>query len=95
MHPDSRSRSIFQDMVSTDILVRKIIDFAQHLVQADRASLFLLDSETNQLCAKLFDYGHEEGDVDEDTYQPAKEIRYGAAPARIIPYRIITSVILH
>ncbi|KAL0270207.1 UNVERIFIED_CONTAM: hypothetical protein PYX00_007686 [Menopon gallinae] len=63
-------------MVSTDILVRKIIDFAQHLVQADRASLFLLDSETNELCAKLFDYGHDAGECDDDAYQPTKEIRF-------------------
>lgn len=44
-------------MVSMDTLVVKIIDFAQHLVQADRASLFLLDSKTNELYARIFDYG--------------------------------------
>lgn len=45
-------------MVSMDHLVVKIIDFAQHLVQADRASLFLLDSKTNELYARIFDCGY-------------------------------------
>lgn len=55
-------RSIFQDMVSMDTLVVKIIDFAQHLVQADRASLFLLDSKTNELYARIFDFGNDSGE---------------------------------
>lgn len=55
-------RSIFQDMVSMDTLVIKVIDFAQHLVQADRASLFLLDSKTNELYARIFDFGYSESD---------------------------------
>lgn len=38
-------RSIFQDMVSMDMLVMKIMNFAQRLVNADRASLFLVDSK--------------------------------------------------
>ncbi|XP_052125641.1 cAMP and cAMP-inhibited cGMP 3',5'-cyclic phosphodiesterase 10A-like, partial [Frankliniella occidentalis] len=35
-------KSIFQDMVSMDVLVTKVMNFAQRLVDADRASLFLL-----------------------------------------------------
>lgn len=38
-------RSIFQDMVSMDMLVMKIMNFAQRLVSADRASLFLVDNK--------------------------------------------------
>ncbi|XP_065171962.1 probable 3',5'-cyclic phosphodiesterase pde-5 [Atheta coriaria] len=50
-------RSIFQDMVSMDPLVTKIMDFAQKLVDADRASLFLLDEKNNSLYSQIFDVG--------------------------------------
>ncbi len=46
-----------------DTLIVKIMNFAQRLVNADRASLFLVDSKTNQLYARIFDVqadGHEE-----------------------------------
>ena len=48
-------RSIFMEMVSMDALILKIMNFAQKLVSADRASLFLVDSKTNQLYARIFD----------------------------------------
>lgn len=57
-----------------DALITKIMNFAQKLVDADRASLFLVDSKTNQLFARIFDIqgkstdGFEEKDL-------AKEIR--------------------
>ena len=38
-----------------DTLIVKIMNFAQKLVDADRASLFLVDSKTNQLYARIFD----------------------------------------
>ena len=38
-----------------DSLIIKIMSFAQKLVKADRASLFLVDSKTNQLYARIFD----------------------------------------
>lgn len=38
-----------------DALITKIMNFAQKLVNADRASLFLVDSKTNQLFARIFD----------------------------------------
>jgi cAMP and cAMP-inhibited cGMP 3',5'-cyclic phosphodiesterase 10 len=41
------------EMVSMDALITKIMNFAQKLVDADRASLFLVDSKTNQLFARL------------------------------------------
>jgi len=50
-------RSIFQDMVSMDVLVTKIMKYAQRLVDADRASLFLLDGRSNELYARIFDIG--------------------------------------
>ena len=38
-----------------DTLIVKIMNFAQKLVSADRASLFLVDAKTNQLYARIFD----------------------------------------
>ena len=45
-------RSIFQEMISMDTLIVQIMNQAQKLVNADRASLFLMDSKTNQLYAR-------------------------------------------
>ncbi|XP_021942634.1 probable 3',5'-cyclic phosphodiesterase pde-5 isoform X3 [Zootermopsis nevadensis] len=50
-------KSIFQDMVSMDTLIMKIMNFAQRLVDADRASLFLVDSRNKELYARIFDIG--------------------------------------
>ncbi|XP_074038739.1 probable 3',5'-cyclic phosphodiesterase pde-5 isoform X2 [Leptinotarsa decemlineata] len=50
-------KSIFQNMVSIDSLVIKIMNFAQKLVDADRASLFLVDSKNAELYATIFDVG--------------------------------------
>ncbi|GFG29788.1 hypothetical protein Cfor_03292 [Coptotermes formosanus] len=50
-------KSIFQDMVSMDTLIMKIMNFAQRLVDADRASLFLVDSKSKELYARIFDIG--------------------------------------
>ncbi|KAF5297415.1 hypothetical protein FQR65_LT01346 [Abscondita terminalis] len=76
-------KSIFQDMVSMDILVLKIMNFAQRLVDADRASLFLVDSKTQELYATIFDVGVEntdDGVIFEDEEftkaQISKEIRF-------------------
>lgn len=60
-------RSIFQDMVSMDMLVMKIMNFAQRLVDADRASLFLVDNKNKELYATIFDVGLEnEVDMEKD-----------------------------
>ncbi|XP_024081659.1 probable 3',5'-cyclic phosphodiesterase pde-5 [Cimex lectularius] len=73
-------KSIFQDMVSMDTLVTKIMNFAQRLVDADRASLFLLDSKNKELYARIFDVGGNESEVDSDSGNKSltdKEIREG------------------
>ena len=48
-------RSVFMEVISMDTLIIKIMNFAQKLVDADRASLFLVDAKTNQLYARIFD----------------------------------------
>ncbi|XP_058820514.1 probable 3',5'-cyclic phosphodiesterase pde-5 isoform X1 [Topomyia yanbarensis] len=72
-------KSIFQDMVSMDMLVSKIMNFAQRLVDADRASLFLVDSKSKELYATIFDVGCEDkiskGDNENENKVP-KEIRF-------------------
>ncbi|KAG8238047.1 hypothetical protein J437_LFUL013213, partial [Ladona fulva] len=55
-------KSIFQDMVSMDALVIKVMNFAQRLVDADRASLFLVDNKSRELYARIFDVGGEDVD---------------------------------
>ena len=42
-------------MVSMDTLILQIMNQAQKLVNADRASLFLVDSRNDQLYARIFD----------------------------------------
>ncbi|XP_031631374.1 probable 3',5'-cyclic phosphodiesterase pde-5 isoform X2 [Contarinia nasturtii] len=77
-------KSIFQDMVSMDVLVIKIMNFAQRLVDADRASLFLVDSKSKELYATIFDVGVDGSNAqencdpnDENTIQPpSREIRF-------------------
>lgn len=83
-------RSIFQDMVSMDMLVIKIMNFAQRLVDADRASLFLVDSKSKELYATIFDVGvvgsggssstnaQENIDLNEENaiQPPSREIRF-------------------
>ncbi|XP_026470475.1 probable 3',5'-cyclic phosphodiesterase pde-5 isoform X2 [Ctenocephalides felis] len=63
-------KSIFQDMVSIDMLVKKVMNFAQRLVDADRASLFLVDNKSHELYAKIFDVGVEDENkyVHDDTH---------------------------
>ncbi|XP_050513752.1 probable 3',5'-cyclic phosphodiesterase pde-5 isoform X1 [Diabrotica virgifera virgifera] len=77
-------KSIFQDMVSIDSLVIKIMNFAHRLVDADRASLFLVDSKRKELYATIFDVGigdepdHDPLTLGEDDMpvKPTKEIRF-------------------
>lgn len=62
------TKSIFQDIVSMDTVIMKIMNYAKKLVNADRASLFLLDTKTYELYARIFDTGKE--------HVPQKEIRF-------------------
>ena len=48
----SMSRSIFTEMTSMNSLIVQSLTQAQRMVAADRASLFLIDTKTNQLYAK-------------------------------------------
>lgn len=71
-------------MVSMDMLVIKIMNFAQRLVDADRASLFLVDSKCKELYATIFDVGvvgssaTENCDSSEESaiHPPSREIRF-------------------
>lgn len=66
-------RSIFQDMVSMDMLIMKIMNFAQRLVDADRASLFLVDSKNKELYATIFDVGIENKHAGDNTESESEE----------------------
>ena len=58
-------------------LIIKIMNFAQRLVDADRASLFLVDAKTNQLYARIFDIKGSDREAAENGGKDiAKEIRY-------------------
>ena len=65
-------KSVFMEMVSMDTLIVKIMTFAQKLVDADRASLFLVDSKTNQLYARIFDVKGKDQELNQEV---SKEIR--------------------
>ena len=49
-------KSIFQEMISMDTLIVQIMNQVQKLVNADRASLFLVDSKTKQLYARFYSF---------------------------------------
>ncbi|XP_070554826.1 probable 3',5'-cyclic phosphodiesterase pde-5 isoform X3 [Ptychodera flava] len=68
------TKSIFQDIVSMDTVIMKIMNYAQKLVNADRASLFLCDTKTRELYARIFDVGNGEGPQPANKTQ--KEIRF-------------------
>lgn len=67
-------------MVSMDMLVMKVMNFAQKLVDADRASLFLVDNKSKELYATIFDVGvsgsNGTGDCDDVKVDTSKEIRF-------------------
>ena len=49
-------RSIFTDMTSMNSLIVQSLTQVERMVDADRASLFLIDAKTNQLYAKYPDW---------------------------------------
>ncbi|KAG8199264.1 hypothetical protein JTE90_003687 [Oedothorax gibbosus] len=69
-------KSIFQDMVSMDTVIIKIMMFARKLVSADRASLFLLDGRTGELYARIFDVNETDGDTKKESDIAPQEIRF-------------------
>src|SRR4051812_34997118 len=60
-------KSIFQKLFSMDAVMLKIMSYAKKLVNADRASLFMVDSRTKELYARIFDIGREENDVQDSS----------------------------
>ncbi|KAI4459702.1 cyclic nucleotide phosphodiesterase [Holotrichia oblita] len=60
-------------MVSMDMLIMKIMNFAQRLVDADRASLFLVDSKNKELYATIFDVGIENKPAGDNTESENEE----------------------
>jgi hypothetical protein len=63
------------EMISMDTLIVKIMNFAQRLVDADRASLFLVDAKTNQLYARIFDITGKSTDAPDGEHDVSNEIR--------------------
>ena len=61
------TKSIFQELVSMDAVMLKIMSYAKKLVNADRASLFMVDSRTGELYARIFDIGREENDISDSS----------------------------
>ncbi|CAH2103277.1 unnamed protein product [Euphydryas editha] len=66
-------KAIFEEMVSLDQLIKRILEFAQRLVNADRASLFLVDYSNFELVSTVFDLKFEPGQGQVDMEK--KEIR--------------------
>lgn len=69
-------KSIFQDMVSMDTVIVKIMMFAQKLVNADRASLFLVDGRSKELYARIFDVSGSQDSANNIKPEASKEIRF-------------------
>uniref|UniRef100_A0A1I7U6X5 Phosphodiesterase n=1 Tax=Caenorhabditis tropicalis TaxID=1561998 RepID=A0A1I7U6X5_9PELO len=70
------ARSIFFDIVSMDAVIIKVMNFAQKLVNADRASLFLVDSKNKQIYARIFDVGTGDEEYVRVNREGQKEIRF-------------------
>ncbi|XP_047524274.1 probable 3',5'-cyclic phosphodiesterase pde-5 isoform X2 [Pieris napi] len=52
-------KSIFEDIESLDHVMKRVLEFVQKLVKADRASLFLVDNKKSELVPPLFDIKYE------------------------------------
>jgi cAMP and cAMP-inhibited cGMP 3',5'-cyclic phosphodiesterase 10 len=50
-------------MNTMDTVILKVMNFAQKLVDADRASMFLVDSKTGELHAQIFDIGQPDSEL--------------------------------
>ncbi|XP_045784288.1 probable 3',5'-cyclic phosphodiesterase pde-5 [Maniola jurtina] len=72
-------KTIFKEMISLDQLIKSILKSAQRLVNADRASLFLVDNDNSELVSTVFDLklDHEQ---DKNGIQPVRmSIKQGIA----------------
>ncbi|XP_028034227.1 probable 3',5'-cyclic phosphodiesterase pde-5 [Bombyx mandarina] len=73
-------KAIFEEMVSLDQLIKRILEFAQRLVNADRASLFLVDYRNSELVSTVFDLKFEPGlDLDMEKKEIRMPINRGIA----------------
>ncbi|KAK6729661.1 hypothetical protein RB195_006607 [Necator americanus] len=70
------AKSIFQDIVSMDTVIIKVMNFAAKLVDADRASLFLVDNKNHELYARIFDIGKGSEELEKINKEGHKEIRF-------------------
>lgn len=70
------AKSIFQDIVSMDTVIIKVMNFAAKLVEADRASLFLVDNKNHELYARIFDVGKGGEEFERINKDGHKEIRF-------------------
>ncbi|KAE9420490.1 hypothetical protein Angca_003048, partial [Angiostrongylus cantonensis] len=70
------ANSIFHDIVSMDTVIIKVMNFAAKLVDADRASLFLVDNKNQELYARIFDVGREGEELEGNSKEEHKEIRF-------------------
>ena len=78
------------EIVSMDSLIIKIMSYAQKLVNADRASLFLVDPKSNQLYARLFDVtDHNENPAASALQDINKEVRWETRAAQWIDKEIL------
>uniref|UniRef100_A0A1I7VY04 PDEase domain-containing protein n=1 Tax=Loa loa TaxID=7209 RepID=A0A1I7VY04_LOALO len=71
-------RSIFQDIVSMDTVIMKVMNFAQKLTNADRSSLFLVDHKRKELYARIFDVGTQQDEQIKINEDGNEEIRFPA-----------------
>ncbi|KAI5640915.1 3'5'-cyclic nucleotide phosphodiesterase domain-containing protein [Phthorimaea operculella] len=72
-------KAIFEEMVSLDQLIKRILEFAQRLVNADRASLFLVDFRNFELVSTVFDLTVEQGSKDVEKKEIRMPINRGIA----------------
>ncbi|KAF7640078.1 PDEase domain-containing protein [Meloidogyne graminicola] len=79
-------KSIFQDIITMDTVILKVMNFAQKLVDADRASLFLVDNKTQEIYARIFDISQPEQNLNND--QNSQNTQNGEISPQINPAHV-------
>ncbi|XP_064618412.1 cAMP and cAMP-inhibited cGMP 3',5'-cyclic phosphodiesterase 10A-like [Liolophura sinensis] len=69
------TRIMFDDMMSIDSLIQNIMMYTKGLVNADRASLFLVDEEKQEMYADYFDDGKVD-EHDRPIFEKKSQIRF-------------------